>query len=64
MLHYANLETERVREEEEQRLTSEDAFRGLQCGDSLAIAAKHVGEDVFGTKKLLRRTLRILGHSR
>jgi hypothetical protein len=63
VLHYAKLETERVRDEG-QRLTSEDAFRGLQCGDSLAIAANHVGEDVFGTKKLLRRTLRILGRSR
>jgi len=58
VLDCMKLETERVREED-QRLTPEDAFCGLQCGDSLAIAANHVGEDVFGIKKLLRRTLRI-----
>ncbi len=61
MLHYAKLETEPVREEG-QRLEG-DAFYGLQCGDSLAIAVNHIGEDVFGVKKLLLRALRILRRS-
>ncbi len=69
MLHYGKLETEQQQqqqqareEEEDQRDTTEDAFCGLQCGDSLAIAANHLlGEDVFGIKKLLRRTLIALG---
>jgi len=62
VLHYVTLETEQRQareEEEDQHDTTEDAFCGLQCGDSLAIAANHIGEDVFGIKKLLRRTLRI-----
>jgi hypothetical protein len=63
VLHYAKLETERVREED-QRLTTEEAFCGLQCGDSLTIAANHMYEDVFGIKKFLRRTLRNRGRSR
>jgi hypothetical protein len=70
VLHYAKLETEQQQqqqareEEEDQRDTTEDAFCGLQCGDSLAIAANHIGEDVFGVKKLLRRTRRVLVRSR
>ncbi len=73
MLHYGKLETEQQQqqqqqareEEEDQRDTTEDAFCGLQCGDSLAIACNHLlGEDVFGLKKLLRRTLRVHGRSR
>jgi hypothetical protein len=66
VLHFVKLEAkQQAREEEEdQRDTTEDAFSGLQCGDSLAIAANHIGEDAFGIKKLLRRTLRVLGRSR
>ena len=67
MLHYVKLETkqQQAREEEEDRRdTTEDAFSGLQCGDSLAVACNHLlGEDVFGLKKLLRPTLRVLGRS-
>lgn len=58
MLHYAELETELIRNGD-QRLP-EDAICALQCGDSLAIAANRIGEDVFGVKKLLLRTLRAL----
>ncbi len=61
MLHYASPETELVREKD-QRL-AEGAFYGLQCGDSLAIAANHIGEDAFGGKKLLLRMLRVLSRS-
>jgi hypothetical protein len=59
VLHFVKQETkQQAREEEEdQRDTTEEAFSGLQCGDSLAIAANHIGEDVFGFKRLLRGTL-------
>lgn len=61
MLQSAKLETELVREEE--RRPTEDAICGLQCGDSLAIAANHIGEDIFGVKRLLLRTLIVLRRS-
>jgi hypothetical protein len=66
VLHYVKLETKQQQareEEEDQRDTTEGAFSGLQCGDSLAVACNHIGEDVFGLKKLLRPTLRVLGRS-
>jgi hypothetical protein len=63
VLHYAKQETELVREEV-RHPKAEDAFGGLQCSESLAIAANHIGEDTFGIKKRLRRTLRVLGRSR
>jgi uncharacterized protein (DUF2249 family) len=62
VLKDAKLETELVREEV-RHPKAEDAFGGLKCGESLAIAVNHIGEDAFGIKKLLRRTLRVLGRS-
>jgi hypothetical protein len=60
--HFEALESEVVREEDRVVL-EEDASRHLQCGDSLAIAANHIGEDAFGIKRLLLRSLRALTHS-
>jgi hypothetical protein len=59
VLHHAKPGKELLREEDQ--LLPEDAICVLQCGDSLAIAANRIGEDVFGVKKLLLRTLRALG---
>ncbi len=41
-------------DQEEDRFLESDAASVLQCGESLAIAANRIGEEVFGTKQLLR----------
>jgi hypothetical protein len=38
---------------EEDWCSGEDTAFDLQCGDSLSIAANHIGEDAFGVRKLL-----------
>ena len=40
--------------EEEAVLSDQDNASILQCGESLAIAANRICEDVFGVKQLLR----------
>ena len=49
---------------EEDWCSEEDAAFTLQCGDSLSIAANHIGEDAFGVRKLLLRGLRGLRRGR
>jgi hypothetical protein len=56
MQHYKELESELSQEED--WYPEEDPLCDLQCGDSLAIAANRIGEDVLGVKKLLLRSLR------
>ena len=55
MQHYMKQETELGREEDWE--SEEDTAFNLQCGESLSIAANHIGEDVFGVKNLLLRGL-------
>ncbi|MCA1738605.1 MAG: hypothetical protein LC740_07200 [Actinobacteria bacterium] len=40
--------------QEEARYSEVDAAFGLQCGESLAIAANRIGEEAFGVGQLLR----------
>lgn len=49
---------------EEDWCSGEDPAFDLQCGDSLSIAANHIGEDVFGVRKSLLRGLRGLRRGR
>jgi hypothetical protein len=49
---------------EEDWCLEEDAAFTLQCGDSLSIAANHIGEDAFGARKRLLRGLRGLRRGR
>jgi hypothetical protein len=62
MHHFEVPESEAVREEgREDR--EEGAICALQCRDSLAVAANHIGEDPPGIKNLLARTRRVLRRS-
>jgi hypothetical protein len=54
MKHHTQQETDLGREEERFSEEEDIAF-DLQCPDSLSIAANHIGEDVFGVRKLLLR---------
>lgn len=59
MQHYVELELGRSTLEcraceEEAVLLDQDDASILQCGESLAVAANRIGEDVFGIKQLLR----------
>jgi hypothetical protein len=49
---------------EEDWYSGEDTALTLQCGDSLSIAANHIGEDAFGVRKLLLRSFRGLRRGR
>lgn len=58
MQHYVELELGRSTLEyraceEEAVLLDQDDASILQCGESLAVAANRIGEDVFGVKQLL-----------
>ena len=55
MQHYKEPESESSQEED--WYPEEDTICDLQCGDSLAIAANCRGEEVFGVKKRLLRSL-------
>lgn len=48
-------------DQEEDRFLESNAASVLQCGDSLAIAANRIGEEVFGIKQLLRGLTRGVG---
>lgn len=63
MQHFEALESEAGREEDREDL-EEDSTCGLQCGDSLAIAVNHIGEEVSGVSKLLLRCLGAITRSR
>ena len=59
MQHYVEPELRRSTLEcrackEEAVLLDQDNASILQCGESLAVAANRIGEDVFGAKQLLR----------
>ncbi len=56
MQHYKELELESSQEED--WYPKEDTICDLQCGDSLAVAAHRIGEEVFRVKNLLLHTLR------
>jgi hypothetical protein len=56
MQHCKELESEPS--QEDYWISGEDSICDLQCGDSLAIAANRIGEEVFGARKPLLRALR------
>jgi serine/threonine-protein kinase len=56
MQHCKELESEPS--QEDYWNSGEDSICDLQCGDSLAIAANRIGEEVFGARKPLLRALR------
>ena len=58
MQHYKELESEP--NQEDYWNSEEDPICDLQCGDSLAVAANCIGEEVFGARKRLLRVLRDL----
>ncbi len=62
MQRFKEQETELDREEG--WCSGEDTAFDLQCGDSLSIAANHIGEDPVGVRKLLLRGLRGLRRGR
>ena len=62
MQHYKEIELEPSQQKHWN--FGEDPICDLQCGDSLAIAANHIGEEVFKARKLLVRALRGRGGSR
>jgi hypothetical protein len=57
MQHYAELETELVREEEGWD-PEEDTTGDFQCADSLAIAVNCIGGEGFGVKRIRKLLLR------
>ena len=57
MQHYADLETELVRQEEGWD-PDEDTTGDFQCADSLAIAVNRIGGEGFGVKKIRTLLLR------
>ena len=57
MQHYADLETELVREEEGWD-PEEDTTGDFQCADSLAIAVNRIGGEGFGVRKIRKLLLR------
>jgi hypothetical protein len=63
MLHYVNLETTEF-DQEDDGCSEEDATFDLQCGESLAVAANHIGEDIYRVKKILQRSLTALSRIR
>jgi hypothetical protein len=58
MHHYAQLETELVREEEEGWDPEEYTTGDFHCADSLAIAVDRIGGEGFGVTKIRKLLLR------